>query len=210
MIFPPPTASVDPLFYNLDPKNVLVRIYKERLGNALDFNHYGSNGRFDHHAVKGQPNNPQGVYYVSPVVAPTSEGDHIKALDSCIAEIAGGTTIISNTSREVRKVCWVNANRSLKLLDLRSNGASRVGAYDEISPDPNRNRTQAWSRYFYQTYTDIHGIIYTSARIRVDAVMLYERAESYLDLQDDLYMSNPNLYPLILQLAQERGITIEN
>jgi RES domain len=205
--YPPPTAPVDPLFFSLDQETILVRIYKMRYGSALDFNHFGSDGRFDHHEAKRQPNNQRGVYYISPVTDSTSEDDQIKALDSCIAEIAGGTKIIDNKA-EVRKVCWVNANRPLKLLDLRDDGASRVGAYNEISPDPDRNKTQAWSRYFHQTYADIDGIIYTSARIRVDAIMLYERAETCLDLQDDVYMSDPGLYPLIVQLAQERGIII--
>ena len=208
MSYPPPTVEVDPLFVNLDPKTILIRIYKTRYGNALDFNHFGSDGRFDHHEAKGKPNNKRGVYYISPITDSTSEDDQIKALDSCLAEIAGETKIIDNRA-DVRKVCWVNANRPLKLLDLRGDGASRVGAYDEISPDPDRSRTQSWSRYFYQTYTDIDGIIYTSARIRVDAVILYERAENCLDLQDDVYMSDPDLYPLMIQLAQDRGIIID-
>jgi RES domain len=205
--YPPPTAPVNPLFFNLDKETILVRIYKTKHGSALDFNHFGSDGRFDHHEAKGQKKNKGGVYYVSPVTDSTSEDDQIKALDSCIAEIAGGTKIIDNKA-EVRKVCSVNASRTLKLLDIRGDGALMVGAYNEISPDPDRNKTQAWSRHFYQTYADIDGIIYTSARIRVDAIMLYERAEKCLDLQDDVYMSDPSLYPIIIQLAQERGISI--
>jgi hypothetical protein len=207
--YPPPTTPVDPLFFQLRQDITLVRIYKEMYGDALDFNHFGSNGRFDHHENRGRPNNQRGVYYISPVNNSTSPEDQMKALDSCINEIAGGATIIDN-QEEVRKVCWVSVSRPLKLLDLRGNGSLAAGAYDQISPDPDRDRTQSWSRYFYHTYTDIDGIIYTSARIRVDAVMLYERAAGFLRLQADRYMSDPNLYPIIIQLAQNHGITIKS
>lgn len=76
--------------------------------------------------------------------------------------------------------------RSLRLLDLRGNGAMRAGTVSAIAKCEYRY-SQPWSRYFYEnpgTFETIDGIYYSNAHNDEPAVLLYERAADALSCSE--------------------------
>jgi hypothetical protein len=214
-------GSLTPRIFNLTgDRHTLVRIYRSDFDHperdAVAFNPNGPRGRFDHHRDRGTPtnDNERKVYYASLVEDHPQRTifdlSNEKALRSCLAEVFLDRKIISNVAEQ--KVCWVKVKREMTLLDIRGLGAVEAGADARISGDRNRKYTQAWGRRFYEdqdNYPGIDGIIFTSARIQETAVMLYERAEGQLSVECDIFMNDPGLLSLILQLTQDIGVRIE-
>jgi hypothetical protein len=205
--YPPPSFSnpvSNPVFYNLNLDSFIIRIYKNKR-NALDFNNKGPYGRFDHHSSGTLANpvvdNLRSTYYATPVIS-----DEHAALTCSIAEIFREAGIIDEISE--RSICQVRIIRQLKLLNLCEENSMLAGMPSvATSTSPDRYCTQAWSRYFYDLY-NIDGIIWSGAYTGHKSIVLYERAQGALKLEDNLPLNNPILFPQIRVIAKKLGIII--
>ena len=88
-------------------------------------------------------------------------------------ECFGETGVIDDQGR---RVAFLQTQRPLELLELRGQGGMRAGSVAALSACPEREISQAWSRYFHTTYPQIDGLIYSSAHNEEAAVALVPRA----------------------------------
>ncbi len=203
--------KLKPLFHTLKKGELLYRIFSPEFNpTALTFRHWGPLGRFDHQRCT-LPQDCDAVRTCEPITdlergisyfAPT--------ISCCLVEVFGDTGIIQITDH---KIGLITPNCDLILLDIRNQGAMRAGANEAtLSKIPDRTTSQTWSRYFYEQpdiYTQIHGIIYGNAHNDEDAIALYERAEQFLTLKEEVSLKHKDLRSLILKAAFENSLIIE-
>lgn len=202
---PPPEREPNPLFHELAPGSRIVRIFDPtRYGTqALTFRINGPRVRFDHHRFPQeapQDDCDRGIYYAAP------------ELSSCLVEIFGDTGII-----EIQEQCiaYPTVTRSLQLLDLRNSGAMKAGSVAALSQVPERDLSQAWSRYFYEQveiYSRIDGIIYFNAHNYEEAIALYERAKDGLSCTEKnvIRLDHLALRPYIQEGARKNNLIFLN
>jgi hypothetical protein len=205
-------SNLKPLFHTLESGKLLYRIFTpdEFIPTALTFRHWGPLYRFDHqrchirddcYAVRTcEPNydSQRGICYMAPKIS------------SCMVEVFGDAGIVQITNH---RIGLVTTKCDLVLLDVRNQGAMRAGANEAtLAKIPNRAISQAWSRYFYEQleiYTPIHGIIYGNAHNDEDAIAIYERAEKFLILKEEISLKHRELRPSILKAAFENSLIVE-
>ena len=161
---------------------LLHRIYERgggfpTLWNA--FRHVGPLSRFDHHhrlgPDDGRTAQPKGTLYAAADV-PTA-----------VAEFFQATRQINRTRRQPWLVSF-RLSGEARLLDLTDAFCVRVGASAKLVSGPFVH-AQNWSRGFYETYQEAHGLYYRSSLTNRPAVVLYERAN-----HSDLFPTNPVLH----------------
>lgn len=167
---PPPIDElrrIAPDLHEVPRGTALWRIYYRSGTHPTNWNTFRTFGptnlRFDHHDPPPSLQR-RGVLYAAE-----------QAL-TCFAEVFQDTRTIDCSTREP----WLVAFKTripLKLLDLRYVWPTRVGASQEINMG-DRERARLWSRAFYDSYPDVHGLYYPS-KIHGGAVsiVLYERAQ---------------------------------
>jgi hypothetical protein len=163
---PPPNRDVRPLHTEIPQNTIINRIYDpDSYGaTATGFRGSGPFARFDHHAVGASE---RGILYAS------------FDFKGCLAEIYGD--IGYGTARR-RRHCGIRLSRTLRLLDLRGDGALRAGTIAQVTCCPHA-LAQSWSRYFYENpaiYGAVDGIAYSNAHNEGTAFALYERAADAL------------------------------
>ena len=112
-----------------------------------------------------------------------------KDIDCCLFECFLTTGIIKLKGIFILKICF---SKKIKLLDLRCqtdlnsiSGAIYCGAPPAITSHPDRLITQKWSQYFYDKFEDMDGIIWNSANCGMDAIVLNDRVENKLYIQQE-------------------------
>ena len=184
---PPPNREIDPQYHVIPAGTVLKRIFNPASHNASasSFRYNGPRGRFDHQPrVNGKPvdNLNRGIIYAA------------YTLSCCLVEIFGDEDLITI---EQHQLAIIKLNQSLKLLDLRGQGAWNAGlnttqslstqspcgtlARTRRASSDRRKITQEWGKHFYdypEDYGNIEGIVFSSAKNSEDALALYERAEN--------------------------------
>lgn len=159
-------------YLHISHQRILWRVYNRKGNhptNWYDFRFFGPTpSRFDHHLRDIEKNSyvqDRGVIYVGhngPV---------------CLAEFFQSARVIDRHFREPWLVGF-KPTRELKLLNLKSLYTTKIGLSTAIHSGP-KNRARAWSRVFYDTYTDIDGLCYASSmHNNDDSFVLYERARS--------------------------------
>jgi len=134
VVLPPPTRlPPDPRVVPWLAGKALYRIYTPAYP---DFRYYGPLAqRFDHHAPADPPDTgSRGIYYGAPTLA------------CCVAEVFGDRGFVQIGGEWLAAI---SLERTVHLLDLRRNGATRAGTVHAISGIRDRVLTQTWSRYFY-------------------------------------------------------------
>jgi hypothetical protein len=114
-------------------------------------------------------------------------------------EVFGDDGLISTQDRHLGSLL---VQRSLQLLDLRSDGAWKAGATQAICSCSSRAISQEWARYFHATYPKLDGLIYGNAHNGADAVALFERADDALTMEHDLALADPRLRSRLLVAAE--------
>ena len=173
---PPPRAIIEPSRLSIATLNsgtTLVRVYDPSSRYApgpRSFRHHGPHKRFDHHrgattgASAPSEDKERAVYYAA------------FSLSGSIVEVVGDDRVIDRGSF---CIVYSTLRGPIRLLDLRGNAAIRAGVIHGIGQIEQASKTQAWSRYFYETdatYGKTHGLLYANAHNGEDAVLLYERA----------------------------------
>ena len=169
--YPPPNRDIDPQYQIIPAGTILNRIFDSTSygGTATGFRYNGPRGRFDHQSrVNGKPaDDPnRGIIYAG------------YTLTCCLVEVFGDEDLITIGQHELATIIL---NQSLKLLDLRGQKAWDAGMNASIANNDRRRLTQAWGKYFYdhpKKYSNIDGIIFSSAKNSEDAFAFYERAAS--------------------------------
>lgn len=138
----------------------------------------------------------------------TTQGIHYSAqcLAGCLLECYGDYNLITVHSRNLGSIL---TRSELLLLDLRGTGAWAVGANAAICKSTDTRLTQSWSRYFYRTYANIHGLIYGNAHNDMASIALYERAEQSLETEHDIPLAHPGIRSRLLQEARSLGMLLE-
>jgi hypothetical protein len=161
---------------------MLFRLYDPtRFGaTALLFRHFGPLSRFDHHRSAAAPaDDPdRGIIYAA------------RSLHGCLAEIFGDTRIVQVDDWEIARL---TVTRDFTLLDLRGPNAMKAGTVAAVCKDSNREYSQAWSRFFYETvytYGTLDGLVWGNAHNDEDAMAFYERC------QNDIQSGAADSYPL--------------
>lgn len=209
---PPPARNVAPIICEAPAGTSLVRLFDPTTTHrttARSFRFTGPLYRFDHH--RGDPatgtivDDPErGIYYAG------ARFDRSLGLASCLVELFGDTGVVEFRNLHVGTPVL---RRSLRLLDLRRNGAMRAGSVGALTACEHI-LSQAWSRYFYDNvalYSAIDGIVYPNAHNGALALALYERAEDALDCPDDrvIRLDHRDLRPTILAIMRDHGLIFE-
>jgi hypothetical protein len=177
-----------------------VRIYNPDWQVPTQFSAYGPRHRFDHHrdTGRGPADDPKRrVYYAA---------DDFKG---CLVEKFGDTGVISVGNK---RVAGVRLKRSVRLLDLRGDGALAVGSVAALASIPDRPMSQAWARWFYEHTGDfgvIDGIAYLNAHNHDLAYVLFERAEDAVELVADLPLADPALRSRIREVAVQCNMIVQ-
>ena len=177
----------------------LHRIYERggsfpTLWNA--FRHVGPLSRFDHHlGVDESAGQPRGTLYAAADI-PTA-----------VAEFFQATRQINRTRRQPWLVSFVLAGE-VRLLDLTDAFCVRVGASAKLASGPFAY-AQNWSRGFYETYGEAHGLYYRSSLTNRPAVALYERANrTGLFPTNPVFhraLADPTLHKALVMVGEEIG-----
>lgn len=192
---PPPQRASRPVYYTLPPSSRLLRIYHPSpYGYRPTSFRYdgGPKGRFDHHENASQ----------------AARGMHYSALDlaGCLLECYGDYNLITVNGRNLGSILTLN---ELILLDLRGDAAYAVGANQATCKSADYSITQSWSRYFYRTYSSIHGLIYGNAHNDMTSIALYERAEQSLVVEHDIPLTHQEIRYRLLREARSLGMLLE-
>jgi len=131
-------------------------------------------------------------------------------LSCCVVEIFGDIGVVECDDW---LVAAVTVARDLRLLDLRTHCAMRAGTVTAIAKDPERPRTQAWSRYFYEhpeIYSLVDGLCYSNAHNDEDALALYDRAEPALHCPENAIrrLDSTGLRPTLLEIADRHNLIL--
>ena len=195
---PPPKRPVQPIVHALSAGELLLRIYSpgEWNNTALTFRRRGGPRlRFDHHRDPEQ--NPddesRGIHYCA------------RTLEGCLVEVFGDDGLIATQDRRLGAL---RVERTLRLLDLRGEGAWKAGASQAICSCSSRTISQEWARYFYTTYPGLDGLIYGNAHNAADALALFERADGTLRLEHDLALADPRLRSRLLAAAEALQLVV--
>ncbi len=196
---PPPEFPVAPVFSELPAGSEIYRIYdpttRHRI-QALTFRYFGPISRFDHQRWpldRPDIDPDRGIYYAAPTFS------------CCVVELFGSTQgrLIEIHQQEL---ALATLARPLILLDLQGKGAMKAGLPVAAVVTADRDKSQAWSRYFYEAYPDIDGIIYGSAHNSEPTIALYERAKDSLVCQESIPLTDPTLRAGIVEIALENGL----
>jgi hypothetical protein len=185
---PPPKRRAQPVIHTLPAGERLLRIYDpgEWNNTALSFRRSGGPRlRFDHHLSPDDES--RGIHYSAPT------------LEACVVEVYGDDGLISTGSRRLGSLLL---QRSLRLLDLRGDGAWQAGATAAICSSPYHRDSQPWSRYFYESDADLDGLLYANAHNAAIAVALFERAEAALMVENDLPLADSRVRLRLLAAAE--------
>lgn len=166
----------------------------QRCGNA--FRHVGPLSRFDDHlGVDESAGQPRGTLYAAADI-PTA-----------VAEFFQATRQINRTRRQPWLVSFVLAGE-VRLLDLTDAFCVRVGASAKLASGPFAY-AQNWSRGFYETYGEAHGLYYRSSLTNRPAVALYERANrTGLFPTNPVFhraLADPTLHKALVMVGEEIG-----
>lgn len=134
-----------------------------------DFRYHGpvATGRFDHHEPPRHDDLVGGIAYAGSDVA------------GALAEAFQDTRTIDRNRREPWLVGF-ELELDLVALDLTGLWTTRAGASQAIASG-RRDTAQAWSRKIYDTYADVHALLYPSAMAGGSFnLALYERAADHL------------------------------
>lgn len=192
---PPPRRSTDPLIDTLPVGSRLLRLYRPQPfgSSACGFRYEGPFSRFDHHRT-GQH---RGIHYSA------------LSLSACVVEVFGDTGLVEPQGFQL---ALLSTHRTLALLDLRGSGAMRAGSVAALAATADRELSQQWSRFFYDSVRadgqPLDGLLYSNAHNGETALALYERAEGALSCEHDLPLAAPQLHSRLLAIANNHAMAM--
>ncbi len=85
-----------------------------------------------------------------------------------------------------------------------------AGTVAAVSSNCDYEISQQWSRYFYESNDKIDGLIYANAHNQEDAIVLFERAQQRLDLENfgKVALGHSSLRRTLLQVAEQNNLIL--
>lgn len=199
---PPPTKLPAPVVFTMPKRQVLYRIFDPSKfdARASDFRDFGPISRFDHHRARF--NEPEADTERSVMYAGFS-------VTCCLVEVFGDCKRIETGNYEVGKILTLE---SMRLLDLRKDGAMRAGSVAALTKDGRFCISQQWSKFFYENkflYGEIDGLIYGNAHNDEDSVVFYERAKNKSKCESLGGLNSKKFEDTIDAAAADFGLDIE-
>lgn len=192
---PPPRRPTDPLIHTFSVASRLLRLYRQQPfgSTACGFRYEGPFSRFDHHST----GHHRGIHYSA------------LSLSACVVEVFGDTGLVEPKGFQL---ALLRTLRPLALLDLRGSGAMRAGSVAALAATADRELSQQWSRYYYDTVRadgqPLDGLLYSNAHNGETALALYERAEGALSCEHDLPLAAPKLHSRLLAIANNHAMAM--
>lgn len=196
---PPPSLRNDDQI-TLPANRIIWRLYFAGGPHGVTWDHFRDYGpthaRFDHHnAISGKPvRQTRAIHYAA--------ADPITPF----AEVFQDTRTIDRHTHDPWLVGYRLA-QPLTLLNLAGPFITRAGASPAINAC-DKAKARAWSRYFYQHYKRIDGLVYhASMYAQAEAYALFERATPALPLAPvfNRALADPALYTRLVTVAYDLG-----
>jgi hypothetical protein len=208
---PPDPLPDDPKLVTLTAGAEILRIFSpEPFGyTAVSFRNFGPALRFDHQrAPITDPSEDadRGIWYGALLIQP--EGAE-SALHTCLRECFQKVRRVDPNAHLGR--VRVTDRDELRLLSLVDRGATRAGTITQMPASSDARKSQAWSRYFYETpgiFGEPDGLLYRSTYNGSLNVALYERASDALEphpARESLRLSYGALRSTVAEFAVANG-----
>lgn len=197
-----PRPIKSPQILTLAAGTQLWRVYSPKPygTTATTLRDVGPFERFDHHLPQDAP----------PEIGKREIAYFGRTFSGCVAEVFGdGDFIWTEGVRTAR----LTAARTVALLDLRGNGARRVGTISAIGQGGPLAATQAWSRYWYK-HSDlggIEGLCWNNAHNEEASLALWERGRRTVpEAPDkDWALSDDEVMEELEQIALDLDLVID-
>jgi hypothetical protein len=211
---PPNPLPDDPEIVTLPAGTAVLRIFSpEAYGaTALTFRRWGPANRFDHQRspIDEPEEDPErGIWYGSPLAQPD---DTESAFETCLRECFQSLRRV-DPNAHLARVRIVEGD-TLRVLSLVDGGAIRAGSIAQMAWCGDARKSQAWSRWFYETpgvFGEVDGLLYRSMYNGALNVALYERASAALEphpAHESLRLDHPALYPAVVAFAVPKGWSV--
>ena len=170
----------------------------------------GPRARFDHQRGNSQGTTELAQEDQSPIFAPADDEDRgilyaAFTLGCCVVEVFDALDYVAPRGWQFSRL---TLTRDLTLLDLRGKAAMRLGTVAAISKG-SHPMAQAWSRYFYEKFETIDGLLYNAAHNDERAIALYERAQDALELTREVPLDAKAMRLRLLRVAQTHNLALD-
>jgi hypothetical protein len=169
--------------------------------SATGFRHNGPRARFDHHRRLGpfpstRDDPERGTLYAA------------FELSCSVAECFGDSGVVTASGN---RLAVLRPRQSLRLLDLRRDGAIKAGTIAAVCADGDRKVTQDWARHWYEhpDLGDLHGLIYPSTTTSQDCIALWERAKGRLEVVYDWSLDESDVLGELVVIADALDLVVE-
>ena len=126
-------------------------------------------------------------------------------LSCCVVEVFDALDYVDPRGWQFSRL---TLTRDLTLLDLRGKPAMRLGTVAAISKG-SHPMAQEWSRYFYEKFDTIDGLLYKAAHNDERAIALYERAQDAVELTREVPLDAKSLRLRLLRVAQTHNLALD-
>ena len=178
--------------------------------SATTWRFNGPRARFDHQrgASIGQTDLAQEDE--APIVAPAEDEQRgilyaAFTLSCCVVEVFDALDFIDPRGWQFSRL---TLTRDLTLLDVRGKAAMRLGTVAAISKGSHA-MAQVWSRYLYEKFDTIDGLLYNAAHNDERAIALYERAQDAVELTREVPLDAKSLRVRLLRVAQTHNLALD-
>ena len=178
--------------------------------SAVTWRFNGPRARFDHQRGKLLEQTALAQEDEAPIFAPTDDEERgilyaAFTLSCCVVEVFDALDYVDPRGWQFSRL---TLTRDLTLLDLRGKAAMRLGTVAALSKG-SHPMAQAWSRYFYEKFDTIDGLLYNAAHNDERAIALYERAQDALELTREVPLDSKAMRLRLLRVAQTHNLVLD-
>ena len=203
---PSPTISV------LPAGRSIYRLFRPSsfAPSAITWRFNGPRARFDHQRGELLEQTALAQKDEAPIFAPTNDEERgilyaAFMLSCCVVEVFDALDFID--PRGWQFSC-LTLTRDLTLLDVRGKAAMRLGTVAAISKG-SHPMAQSWSRYLYEKFDTLDGLLYNAAHNDERAIALYERAQDAVELTREVPLDAKSLRVRLLRVAQTHNLALD-
>ena len=203
---PSPTISV------LPAGRSVYRIFRPSsfAPTATTWRFNGPRARFDHQRGASVGQTKLAQEDAAPIFAPADDEERgilyaAFTLSCCVVEVFDALNFVDPRGWQFSRL---TLTRELTLLDVRGNAAMRLGTVAAISKG-SHPMAQSWSRYFYEKFDTIDGLLYNAAHNDERAIALYERAQDALELTREVPLDVKAMRLRLLRVAQTHNLALD-
>ena len=201
-----------PTIWTLAVERSVYRLFRPSsfAPTATTWRFNGPRARFDHQRGKLVEQTALAQEDEAPIFAPADDEKRgilyaAFTLSCCVVEVFDALDFIDPRGWQFARL---KLTRDLTLLDLRGKAAMRLGTVAAISKG-SHPMAQSWSRYLYEKFDTIDGLLYNAAHNDERAIALYERAQDALELAREVPLDAKSLRVRLLRVAQTHNLALD-